>query len=353
MSSARWLGAILASATLSGLTALVPLSAAAEVTPACDDSGGGLLSVTDVPEGSVVDGACDLVGVPVQLGPEAALPLPPPGYEVQIHLDLSSGGSETYSVETDGSGVIDYEHHSEEPDSTEDGYASEAMTAEGEPIAVVEEMAVSTDGCGSDDYGAFSKKVYRNLEFKIGDGAQPAGGSRADTASAFIFAREQWDNEVSPCFAEDRSTVPTFTYGGLTTVETDMFVEGNVTYCRPKSEIDTVSSVDTGAMSTNAVAAACTWTVDHAGDQSIVQGDIRFNINDHDFTETPGADSCPGNPAYDVRSIMTHEFGHILGYTDLYADRNRYQTMNGATPTCTKFARTLGRGDVIGLRARY
>ena len=54
---------------------------------------------------------------------------------------------------------------------------------------------------------------------------------------------------------------------------------------------------------------------------------------------------------YDYRSIATHEFGHALGLSDLYD--NPKLTMTYSVTTGSTAFRTLGRGDILGLRALY
>ena len=62
--------------------------------------------------------------------------------------------------------------------------------------------------------------------------------------------------------------------------------------------------------------------------------------------------STSGKPgAYDYRSVATHEFGHFIGLSDLHDSPNL--TMYYATDAGSTGPRTLGRGDVLGLRALY
>lgn len=55
----------------------------------------------------------------------------------------------------------------------------------------------------------------------------------------------------------------------------------------------------------------------------------------------------------DVQNIMTHEFGHWCGLKDLYADKDYWLTMYGYADYGQTWKRTLGLGDINGLKAVY
>jgi len=55
----------------------------------------------------------------------------------------------------------------------------------------------------------------------------------------------------------------------------------------------------------------------------------------------------------DVQNIMTHELGHFCGIADLYNDADYWLTMYGDGDFGQTDKRTLGLGDILGLRAFY
>lgn len=55
----------------------------------------------------------------------------------------------------------------------------------------------------------------------------------------------------------------------------------------------------------------------------------------------------------DVQNIMTHELGHFCGLADLYNDADYWLTMYGYGDFGQTNKRTLGLGDILGLRAVY
>jgi hypothetical protein len=55
----------------------------------------------------------------------------------------------------------------------------------------------------------------------------------------------------------------------------------------------------------------------------------------------------------DVQNIMTHEFGHWCGLADLYSDTDYWLTMYGYAGYGETYKRSLGLGDINGLKAIY
>lgn len=79
------------------------------------------------------------------------------------------------------------------------------------------------------------------------------------------------------------------------------------------------------------------------------EADVRFNTYDHDFTDKPTS-SCSNK--FDIRSVGTHEAGHVFGLKDI-AGAHDNLTMYESSIRCSTRARTLGKGDVLGLRSIY
>ncbi|RPK51816.1 hypothetical protein EES39_03450 [Streptomyces sp. ADI92-24] len=71
------------------------------------------------------------------------------------------------------------------------------------------------------------------------------------------------------------------------------------------------------------------------------------NTTDYDFTNKVTS-SCSNK--FDIRSVGTHEAGHIFGLKDI-AGAHENRTMHENSNRCSTQARTLGKGDVLGLRS--
>jgi hypothetical protein len=60
-----------------------------------------------------------------------------------------------------------------------------------------------------------------------------------------------------------------------------------------------------------------------------------------------------GSGRMDVQSIMTHEFGHWCGLKDLYDNAYYWLTMYAYADYGQTWRRSLGIGDINGLRRVY
>jgi hypothetical protein len=94
-----------------------------------------------------------------------------------------------------------------------------------------------------------------------------------------------------------------------------------------------------------ALAVTCTFFMNGI----VISSDLQINKADYRWTTNPGSRSC--KHMWDLESVVTHERGHTLGLDHVPEYPHRNLTMspviNGA---CQSSERTLGRGDVLGLR---
>jgi hypothetical protein len=108
--------------------------------------------------------------------------------------------------------------------------------------------------------------------------------------------------------------------------------------------LDHVNTVDKGSVAAFGCEGTLACTAVCYDANGAVEADIRFS------DQVRWSDSGERG-AYDYRSVATHEFGHFIGLSDLHDSPNL--TMYYATQAGSTDPRTLGRGDVLGLRQLY
>lgn len=82
----------------------------------------------------------------------------------------------------------------------------------------------------------------------------------------------------------------------------------------------------------------------------VVDTDLALNVTQHweDIRGEPES-----RHTFDIRSIVTHELGHVLSLADLYSNDAVYMTMMGNARYGETRKRTLGLGDIIGVQTSY
>jgi matrixin len=154
-------------------------------------------------------------------------------------------------------------------------------------------------------------------------------GANSDTLRAVELGAQAWDLTKDNCDFGDITTI-TPVYDGVT----DALAGAQ----------DNVDTVDRGSMASFGCEGALACTRVWYSPAGTVEADIRFS--DRVKWSTSGTSG-----AYDYRSVATHEFGHFIGLSDLHDSPGL--TMYYATDMASTGPRTLGRGDVLGLRALY
>jgi hypothetical protein len=74
---------------------------------------------------------------------------------------------------------------------------------------------------------------------------------------------------------------------------------------------------------------------------------------DQRYNEFKGWSNDGASSRYDVWNLAAHETGHSIGLADLYDSSHEEMSMYGYTFHGDVKRRTLGRGDMIGMRTKY
>ena len=279
--------------------------------------------------GVVEPGECPVGGRQISDGPVASV-VPPPGRTVYAEV-LTTSGSEELSVSRQPDGAIELDQGGDEPEF-------EAPAGPG--------RAVNRNGCYSSGYTDLDHKVTGALSFSYNVSSTPTNLSRLQARNAVRRAASNVFNTRNNCRLGDR--VPVFvSYGGRSGAPAQV---GN-DLCGLD---DGRSIVAFGDLRGGILAAACTISEDRPDFpyDEVVSADIKINRSDFRWTASPGVRTCSRD--YDIEGVVTHEWGHVFGLGHVPESGNQNQTMSpNINGPCQGTERTLGRGDVLGLDAKY
>ncbi|MDX3800903.1 matrixin family metalloprotease [Streptomyces sp. AK04-3B] len=292
-------------------------------TPSCPPARGEL-TVDDLPAGSsVLD--CPAVGR-VITHDGAGLAVPEPGTTVSVDALTADGSAHGFTLTVAADGTVSYAYEAARTEAVRGGRADAPAP------------------CADAAYATAGRKEYGTYEWFLGDGRLPGGISRAEARRAFEDAVATITASRNDCGLDDRVAAKA-RYLATTSSKADIDRE---TRCmRP----DGLSVWDTGDLGGDAVATTCSWSrpAPGGGPEELLEADVRFNTHDHAFTDDPSG-AC--TRAYDLRSVATHEAGHVFGLGHSGPGHENL-TMFASSFACSTSARTLGKGDVLGLRSLY
>ncbi len=213
-----------------------------------------------------------------------------------------------------------------EPESAATPVAGEAVDPQPATGAAA---ALASDACTNAQYtlwlGAWASRSYsyriNRSKFNYND----------TTVASIVDGHTNWDTTYNSCGLNDITNLSSH-YLGSTSAGIHTVPDG-------QSITDRGNLANVGC----AGALACTWLfTDAAGNAT--ETDQRFS-DAFTFSNVGAAG------AYDFESVATHESGHGIGLG--HASSSSALTMYPSISAGSTAARTLAKGDVMGLRARY
>lgn len=322
----------------------------------------GDLTVYDLPATLNIN-SCGLMGRVVTYDGTGVM-VPESGTAVSVDAITEDGTTHGFTLEVAADGKVSYdltENNTEPaagldrtdelanpttttPDQTEESEDSDpdSTDAVGTEVADVD-AATATGACSDGSYATADRKEYGTYEWYVGDGGMPGALSRTDAKWAFWDAIDNITESYNNCGYTDQVGAAS-NYRGTTTFEADI---NSSSHCTSR---DGVPTWDAGNLAGGHVAVTCSWTWPMPGVKNdLREADVRFNTTDFDFTNSPTS-SCSNK--YDIRSVGTHEAGHVFGMGHVGSGHDNL-TMYTNSFKCSTKARTLGKGDVLGLRSIY
>lgn len=203
------------------------------------------------------------------------------------------------------------------------------------------------DGCDQTAYVAHGSRQYHSFLWLVNASTIPAYLDRAGALRAIRRGTAAMDRASTPCSdaGGPAPTLPHAIYDGPTERHANVTPEG---LCFRPGNTDGINVVSFGRLPGHVVAVTCTYT--DRGD--IWQSDIMLSDDPGLFTLDPYDGHCVGD--YDLQAVVTHERGHSFGLAHVPEGvGSDHLTMSQGLARCDASARTLGRGDVLGLAHVY
>jgi hypothetical protein len=193
------------------------------------------------------------------------------------------------------------------------------------------------------DPGSF--KVQGTFQYYFISDSKPAELSMSRTETSLKDAFSNWANARNNCGLKDDVSVPT-SYKGRRDGGADITNDG---HCKAS---DGTSEIAFGTLPSAYLALTCVWYyVAGKPPYPVASADIRLNKSKGWWNKLSGCKS-----RYLVETALTHEVGHLLGLSHhkkvTEAGHGKLSMSPLIDGHCQESETTLGKGDVVGLRAR-
>ena len=266
----------------------------------------------------------------ITLGRGLTVAAPPAGYGIAADAVLSSGGHLEVVLETGMDGI------------TRDVTADAVQVAAPASLATI---AGSPSACFDKAYRLLPMKWAVTWQWSFNAASTPTRDvTKAGAERAIKSAVASITGERNDCGRPDRVSA-TASYRGRTSAKPGVGANGG---CPNR---DGMSVVGFGDLPAGVLGLTCTTyqLIPDAVDRA-VESDVMFNKDD--FRWATSRATCRGDRAI-LRSVATHEFGHVFGLNHVSEQRHGNLTMSPAIGPCDDSAFTLGKGDMLGLERRY
>lgn len=224
------------------------------------------------------------------------------------------------------------------------GHSTQRFVVEKGPIAAAVAGAAKArySRCTDSSY-TYKRHRWRNgyAPYLINTSAERPGSiSATNLANEIHAARLVWPRGTNSCGMTIKPLILNPTSIGVTLDRANMKTSEDVCGKRDEKNV-----VDFGKLGSS-LGLSCTWR--NVITDVAWESDIRLNSKQKWFW---GKQTCTSQ--YDIRGVLVHEFGHFLGMDHVKEVQAGDLVMSPQSSPCDTSQRTLGRGDLLGISARY
>lgn len=292
----------------------------------------GLLRVSDLPDHVNVV-VCNLVGRAVT-DRGMLLRIPSPGEGVGTE-ELYIDGSDMFQIETSADGVVTFTYAGSDVQQTAGGGGSGPNPCT--------DTAHNDNDFHEDDL----------FEWGFRESTTPSELTEAAAEDAIRDAIVNITHEQDDCGEllappVDGVWATSNFLAGLND-SLNMTADGSQCTSRDGNNMVAFGDLPLGASGRPLLGKACWWDFPLPGLNDLVNADVRLNKQEHLWAA--GSTCISGR--FDVEAVMTHEWGHVFGLAHVAESTHSRLTMSESVGSCDTTPRSLGAGDVIGLRSLY
>lgn len=277
---------------------------------------------------------CGLIGAEVRAG-LVAVEIPEPGNTITAAASTDDGDyAVTVAVDPNGDATI----------ASVAPQKSLGLLAEPEVELGDEGTSALQNRCTDNRNALFGHKWFKDFNYWVNDTENlPSDISGGTFTTVVKDAAKMWQNGTNGCGVSvdvDRTNV----WQGITTRNSN--VNGPEGKCAKSGDGKNV--VDFGVLPSGLNGISCTRDSWRVGLDIAQESDVRINKQSGRWTTT--SSGCKGK--IDLRGVVNHELGHTMGLAHV-GNGDSALVMSTKRPACTFDRRTLGKGDVTGLKRLY
>lgn len=263
--------------------------------------------------------------------------VPAPGESVYAEA-LTTSGAQVLELTHSTNGNLKLENVGveENDSSTQSEPDSGTVTTQSSPYA-----------CNDTAYNVGYKKWYERLDWYFNRSTTPPELTR-NQATGAIRRGGANITSANDCGLADRVSAKIL-YQGNTSRYADVTSSANCTR-RDGTNVVSFGNLYKQPDGDVRLATTCSWSITvPRAPAELIESDIRVQNSAYFQWTTAPTSSCNN---YGLESTITHERGHSFGLNHVSESTSEFLTMS-PNLECRGLERTLGRGDIYGLRQRY